>query len=122
MLLNPVEVLPHVNAGKLRALAVASSARIPMLPDVPTMAEAGVPGFEASVWWGFVAPAKVSPDVVTKLNAEVVKAIADPSVKTKLTELGVIFALGTPEQFGTFLASEVDKWGKVIKSAKITAD
>src|SRR6185369_14062446 len=105
MLLNPVEVLPHVKAGKLRALAVASSARIAMLPDVPTMAEAGVAGFEASVWWGFVAPAKVPHDVVTKLNAELNKAVGDPAVRTKLTDLGVIFATGTPEQFGAFLAS-----------------
>jgi len=122
MLLNPVEVLPHVKAQKLRALGVSSEKPIPMLPDVPTMSEAGVPHFEASVWWGFVAPAKTPHDVIARLNAELNKAIADPAVRDKLTELGVIFAPGTPEQFGAFLASETDKWAKVIKASKITAD
>jgi tripartite-type tricarboxylate transporter receptor subunit TctC len=122
MLLNPVEVLPHVKAQKLRALAVASDKRLAILPDAPTMSEAGLAGFEASVWWGFVAPAKTPRDAIVKLNAELNKALADPGVREKLGELGVVFTPGTPEQFGTFLTAETDKWAKVIKSAKITAD
>ena len=122
MLLNPVEVLPHVKAQKLRALAVASDKRLAILPDAPTMSEAGLAGFEASVWWGFVAPAKTPRDAIVKLNAELNKALADPGVREKLGELGVVFTPGTPEQFGTFLTAETDKWAKVIKSARITAD
>ena len=122
MLLNPVEVLPHVKAQKLRALAVASDKRLTILPDAPTMAEAGLAGFEASVWWGFVAPAKTSREAIVRLNAELNKALADPGVREKLGVLGVVFTPGTPEQFATFLAAETDKWAKVIKSAKITAD
>jgi len=122
MLLNPVEVLPHVKAQKLRALAVASDKRLGILPDAPTMSEAGLAGFEASVWWGFVAPAKTPRDAIVKLNAELNKALADPGVREKLGELGVVFTPGTPEQFGSFLAAETDKWAKVIKAAKITAD
>jgi tripartite-type tricarboxylate transporter receptor subunit TctC len=122
MLLNPVEVLPHVKAQKLRALGVASDKRLAILADVPTMSEAGLAGFEASVWWGFVAPAKTPRDAIARLNAELNKALADPGVREKLGELGVVFTPGTPEQFGAFLAAETEKWAKVIKAAKITAD
>ena len=122
MLLNPVEVLPHVKAQKLRALGVASDKRLAILADVPTMSEAGLAGFEASVWWGFVAPAKTPRDAIARLNGELNKALADAGVREKLGELGVVFAPGTPEQFGAFLAAETEKWAKVIKAAKITAD
>jgi tripartite-type tricarboxylate transporter receptor subunit TctC len=122
MLLNPVEVLPHVKSGKLRALGVSNDKRIAILPDVPTMTEAGLPGFEASVWWGFVAPAKAPRDAIAKLNSELNKALADPAVHGKLNDLGVVLVTGTPEQFGTFVKSETDRWSKVIKSSNIQAD
>ena len=122
MLLNPVEVLPHVKSQRLRALAVGADKRIAILPDVPTVAEAGLPGYEASVWWGLLAPAKTPKDIVDKLNAEMNKAMADPSVHARLTELGVVFSPGTPQQFGDFVKAEVDKWAKVIKASGIQAD
>ncbi len=122
MVQNPLEALPHVKAKQLRALAVAGSKRMALFPDVPTAAEAGLPGYEAPVWWGFVAPAKTPKEVVAKLNVEIVKALASPKVRDRLTQLGVVIDSGTPEQFGQFLNAEVAKWAKVINTAGIHAD
>lgn len=122
MLLNPLEVLPHIKGHQLRALAVGSGKRLALLPDVPTAAEAGLPGFEVSVWWGFVAPAKTPKEFVAKLNSEIQKALADPQVNDKLVQMGAIINPSTPEQFGEFLKIEVETWAKVIKTAGIQAD
>ncbi len=122
MLNNPLEVLANIKSGRLRALAVASAKRIPMLPDVPTFAEAGMPGYDASVWWGLVAPVKTPKEVVAKLSAEALKALEDEGVKEKLHNLGAVVDPAGPEAFGKFLKAEVDKWGQVIKSAGIQAD
>jgi tripartite-type tricarboxylate transporter receptor subunit TctC len=122
MLLNPIEVVPHVKSGRLRALAVSSPKRLPMLPDVPTFKEAGIAGFEASVWWGFVAPAKTPKDVVARLESEVLKALENDAVRDKLVSLGAVVEPMNSAQFGQFLKSEVDKWARVIKSAKITEE
>ena len=122
MMQNPIEVLPHIKAGQLRALFVGSNKRLGLLPDVPTAAEAGLAGYEASVWWGVVAPVKSPKETVAKLNAEIVKALNDPSVKDKLTDMGVVLNPSTPEQFGEFLKHETDKWAKVIKTSGIQAD
>ena len=122
MLLNPVEVLPHVKSGKVRALGVSNDKRLAILPDVPTMSEAGLAGFEASVWWGFVAPVKTSHEAIIRLNAELNKALADPGVRTRLNDLGVVLTPSTPEQLGGFLKSEVERWMKVIKTSNIQAD
>jgi len=122
MPINPVEVIAHIRAGKLRALAVASDKRFPLLPDVPTTAEAGLPGYDASVWWGLVAPAKTPPEIVRQLNAETNKALANPAIGSKLSELGVVVTPGTPDQFATFVKSQTELWSGVIKSAKIQPD
>jgi tripartite-type tricarboxylate transporter receptor subunit TctC len=122
MLNNPLEVIANVKSGRLRALAVASSKRIPMLPDVPTFAEAGVPGYDASVWWGLVAPAKTPKDIVAKLSSEALKALEDEGVKEKLSNLGAVVDPAGPEQFGKFLKEEIDKWASVIKASGIHAD
>jgi tripartite-type tricarboxylate transporter receptor subunit TctC len=122
MPINPVEVLAHIRSGRLRALAVASDKRFPLLPDVPTAAEAGLPGYEASVWWGLVAPAKTPPEIVRKLNAETNAALADPAIAGKLSELGVVITPGTPEQFAAFISSQTELWAGVIKSAGIRPD
>ena len=122
MLNNPVEVMANIKAGRLRALAVASSKRIPMLPDVPTFAEAGLPGYTASVWWGLVAPAKTPKDIVAKLSSEALKALEDEGVKQKLSNLGAVIDPAGPEEFGKFLKEEIDKWAGVIKTAGIHAD
>jgi len=122
MLNNPLEVLANVKSGRLRALAVANPKRIPMLPDVPTFTEAGVPGYDASVWWGLVAPAKTPKDIVAKLSSEALKALEDKGVREKLANLGAIVDPAGSEQFGKFLNAEIDKWSGVIKAAGIHAD
>jgi len=122
MIINPIEVLSNIKSGRLRALAVASPKRIAMLPDVPTFTEAGVPGYDASVWWGLVAPAKTPKDIVAKLSSEALKALENEGVKEKLLNLGAVVDPAGPEQFGKFLKDEIDKWAQVIKSAGIHAD
>ncbi len=122
MLLNPLEVLPQVRSGKLRALAVSSAKRSPLLPEVPTMAEAGLPGFEAGVWWALMAPAGTPKDIVAKLNAETLKALADPTAKSRLEALGAAVTPSSPEQLGAFLHGETAKWAQVIKAANIQAE
>jgi tripartite-type tricarboxylate transporter receptor subunit TctC len=122
MLINPIEAIPHVKSQRLRPLAVSSARRIAFLPDVPTFAESGVPGFEASVWWGFVVPAKTPKEVVARLSAEILKALQDEGVREKLQALGAVVEPTGAEPFGRFLRAEVDKWGAVIRAAKITAD
>jgi len=122
MPINPLEVLPHVQAGKLRVLAVGSDKRFLLLPDVPTAAEAGVPGFEASVWWGLVAPARTPPDIIAKLNAEANKALRDTAVAKKLADLGVVTTPGTSTEFAHFIARQAEVWSEVIKKAGIRPD
>jgi tripartite-type tricarboxylate transporter receptor subunit TctC len=122
MPINPVEVIAHIRAGRLRALAVASDKRLPLLADVPTAAEAGLPGYEASVWWGLVAPAKTSPEIVRQLNAETNAALANPAMANKLAELGVVVTAGTADQFAAFIKSQTELWSGVIRSAGIQPD
>jgi tripartite-type tricarboxylate transporter receptor subunit TctC len=122
MLINPIEALPHVKAQRLRALAVASPKRIAMFPDVPTFAEAGVPGYDASVWWGLVAPAKTPKEIIAKLSEEALKALQDEGVREKLSGLGAVVDPAGPEPFGKFLKGEIDKWAVVIKTSGIQPD
>jgi len=114
--------LPQIKAGKLRALAVTSLARAPALPDVPTMAEAGLPGYEASSWFGVLAPAGTPPAIVTKLNAEIAKWLATPEAKEKLSKQGANAAGGTPEDFAKHIAAETAKWAKVVKDSGAKID
>jgi tripartite-type tricarboxylate transporter receptor subunit TctC len=113
-------VLPHIQQGKLRALAVTTSKRIPQLPDVPTLSEAGVPGYEASVWLALLAPANTPSDIVNKLNKEIIKILASPDTKKALFDAGVESAYATPEAMTTYMGKEYERWGRVIKDANIT--
>ena len=122
MPINPVEVMAHVRGGRLRALAVASDKRFLLLPDVPTVTEAGLSGYEASVWWGLVAPAKTPPEIVQQLNAEINKALANPANANKLSDLGVVVTPGTPDQFAAFIKSQTELWSGVVKTAGIKPD
>ena len=122
MLVDPVQAMQHVSSQRLRAIAVGSPKPLPLLPNVPTATESGLPGFEATVWWGLLVPAKTPRAVVAKLNAEANKALGEASVKDKLAEMGAITAPGTPEQFGDFIRAETDKWATVIRHAGIKAD
>jgi tripartite-type tricarboxylate transporter receptor subunit TctC len=122
MPINPVEVIAHIRGGRMRALAVASDRRFALLPDVPTVAEAGLAGYEVSVWWGLVAPAKTPPEIVRQLNAETDKALANPAIANKLSELGVVVTPGTPDQFAAFIKSQTEVWSGVVRSAGIKPD
>jgi tripartite-type tricarboxylate transporter receptor subunit TctC len=116
---NLVAVLPMVKSGQLRALAVTSAKRSSAAPDVPTMAEAGLPGYDFSSWFGVLAPAGTPHDIVVKLNKEIIKALKDPDVEKQLTEQGADLIASTPEEFDSYLKSETTKWGKVIRAAGI---
>ena len=119
---NMPSAIPHVKGDKLRALAVTTAKRSPALPNVPTIAESGVPGYEATSWFGLLAPAKTPADVVNKLNGAIMKALADPEVKTKLAEQGAEPYAEKPEQFAAFIQSETAKWGKVVKQSGASLD
>src|SRR3954464_444503 len=114
---NVPNVVTQVKAGKLRALAITSPARDPSLPDIPTVAEAGVPGYEVGVWFGIVAPAATPPDVLAKLNTELNKILRDADVKQKFAEQGVNPVGGTRERFAEHIAAQIEKWGKVVKES-----
>jgi len=115
-------VLPHVKAGTLRALAVTSPERSPAMPDVPTMAESGLPGFQAVSWHGVVAPAGTPPDVVNKLNAALSGALAAPAVKQRLMEEGAAASSLNTAAFGTFIQAEIAAWAKAVKDSGATAN
>ncbi|WP_444634174.1 Bug family tripartite tricarboxylate transporter substrate binding protein [Cupriavidus oxalaticus] len=120
--MNINTAIPHLKAGKLRALAITSSKRSPILPDVPTMDEAGVKGVTVYSWQAVAVPKGVAPEIKAKLHSAVVAALNDPAVKPKLLELGFEVVANTPEQFTAFQASEHARWKKVIEVGKITAD
>ena len=111
--------LPHVRAGKLRALAVTSAVRSGAAPDVPTVAESGLPGYEIIGWVGVLAPAATPKEMLNKLNADIAKALQLSDLKEKFANLGAEAGSSTPEQFAAFIQSEIAKWGKVIKDAGI---
>ncbi|MDM0089598.1 MULTISPECIES: tripartite tricarboxylate transporter substrate binding protein [unclassified Variovorax] len=119
---NMPSAIQHVKGGKLRALAVTTAKRSPALPDVPTIAEAGVPGYEATSWFGLLAPAGTPAPIVAKLNAAILKALADPEVKKKLAEQGAESHGEKPEEFAAFIKSETAKWGKVVKESGASLD
>ena len=114
--------LAQIKAGKLRALAVTSATRAAALPDVPTIAESGLPGFEASSWFGVLAPAGTPPAIVAKLNAEIDKWLATPEAKEKMLGQGANAAGGTPEDFARHIQIETAKWAKVVKASGAKVD
>jgi len=113
---------PHAKAGRVRGLAVTGPKRSLALPDIPTVAEAGVPGYEATTWTGIVAPAGVPRAIVLKLNTALNRAVATPSFKEKLTLIGAEAGGGTPEQFRDLIRSENAKWADVVKRAGAKID
>nr|WP_316640127.1 tripartite tricarboxylate transporter substrate binding protein [uncultured Roseateles sp.] len=114
--------LPHIQAGKVRALAVTSAQRSSALPNVPTMQEAGVPGFDVSSWQAMYAPAGTPAAIVTRLNSEIEKILAMPDVKAKLETLGLVHSALTPAQFADFNRSEIAKWTRVAREGKVQLD
>ena len=119
---NMPSAIQHVRSGKLVPLAVTTAKRSPELPNVPTIAEAGVPGYEATSWFGMFAPAGTPAPVLAKLNAAIVKVLAQPDVKKKINEQGAEVYSETPEQFAAFIQAESVKWGKVVKESGASLD
>lgn len=119
---TPPSVLPHIQSGKMRALAIAGPDRLNSLPDVPTTSEAGMPELQITTWFGLVAPAKTPEPLVNKLNAEVVKALKDPGVQARFTKLAIRPASSTPQQLAQLSQNERAKWGVVVKETNIRLD
>lgn len=123
MMFSPIPVvLPLVREGKLRALAVTSLGRSPSLPQMPTVAESGYPGFEATNWYGLVAPAGTAADIVRRLQSETARALARPDMATRFSELGIEPIGSTPEEFAAVIKLETPKWATLIKAAGIKPD
>ena len=119
---DQANLMPHVKAGKLRALAVGTLERSASYPDIPTIAESGFPGFEARAWQGIAGPANLPADIVTQLNAAFAKAMAFPEVHQRLLDGGLDPITGTPEAFAAFIRSEIDKWSRVAKDVGARVD
>lgn len=123
MTFNPaVVILPHVKTGRLRALAVTSARRTRLAPDLPTIAESGVPGFEATGWYGLLGPRAMPQEIVTRLNAEVERALAEKQFVERYAVLGIEPIGGTPASFAAFIRSELAKWGKVARASGARID
>lgn len=119
---NLITVGAHIHSGKVRVLAVGSARRSPLMPELPTMMEAGVPGYEKVQWFGVLAPAGTPQPIISKLNAEMVRALRLPDVTKRLRDLGSEPVAGTPEQFDALIKSEIKKWARVIKEVGIRVD
>jgi tripartite-type tricarboxylate transporter receptor subunit TctC len=117
MFATAASVVGHIKSGQVRALAVTTRKRTAILPDLPTMDEAGLPGFEASTWHGLVAPAGTPDDVIKTLNEAAVKALHDPEVQSSLGKLGVDIVADTPQEFAAYIKSEIPKWTAIVKAS-----
>ena len=117
-----LSAVPHLQSGQLRAVAVAANKRLAQLPNVPTMAEAGLPDFEVSSWNGLFAPAKTPPEIVARLHAEAVKALTAPDLREKLNAQGAEAVGSTPEEFRAYIRAEIEKWGKVVRASGARVD
>ena len=114
--------LPNLNSGKLKALGVSTAKRYAELPDVPTIAEAGVPGYDATIWLGLLAPPGTPREIVQKLNADISRILSTPDARKLMASAGVDVATSTPEDFGRLMQSELDRWGKVVRETGATVN
>jgi len=119
---NLLIVLPQIKAGRVRPIAATGSQRSKLMPELPTVAESGFPEFSASGWYGVMAPVATPRDIVAKLNAEITRTLRSPDVSDRLNSMAAEPAPGSPEQFGTFIRSEIDKWAKIVRAANIKAE
>ena len=119
---NTLLVLPHLKGGRLRPIAATGETRAKLLPDLPTVNEAGLPGFAASGWYGMVAPIAVSKDIIGRLNTEMTRLLRTADLADRLNSMAAEPAPGTPEQFGAFIRAEIDKWAKVVKAANMKVE
>jgi tripartite-type tricarboxylate transporter receptor subunit TctC len=116
---NPAASIAHVRSGKLRALAVSGDKRSTIMPEVPTVAEAALPGFEASTWWGILAPARTPDVLIAKLNAELARALTQPEALNRIAALGADVVGGAPQKLAAHLRAEIPKWRVVVRAANI---
>jgi tripartite-type tricarboxylate transporter receptor subunit TctC len=122
MMFNTIgALLGQVRGGQIRGLAVSSLERFPTAPELPTVAESGVPEFDVMSWYALFAPVKTPPEIVRKMNADVLTALADPVVHKRMTDLGVLVKGSTPEELGGLMKADMEKWGPIIKAAGISA-
>ena len=119
---NSLIVVPHIKSGKVRALAVTGARRSRSAPDLPTVAEAGLPGYSASGWYGFVAPAATPKEIIARLSSELNRILKQPDVIERLSSQGAEPVGGTPAEFTAFIQTEIDKWAKLVKSANMKAE
>ena len=117
-----IQVLPHVRTGKLKALGIGTAKRFPLLPDVPTVSESGLPGYDVAVWWGVLAPAGVPGAIVTRLNTEIGAILRDPEMAKRLIAEAAEPVIDTPEAFGKLIVNEIAKWSRIAKQAGIRSD
>jgi tripartite-type tricarboxylate transporter receptor subunit TctC len=117
-----IATLPHVKAGKLKAIAVTTSTRSSLLPNVPTIAEAGLPGYEATNWYGFLAPAQTPRPVIDRLHREIVKVLAMPDVKEKLAAVGADPVGNSPQEFAAVIRADVTKWKRIVQETGAKAE
>jgi tripartite-type tricarboxylate transporter receptor subunit TctC len=122
MLTNPLEVQSQIKSGRLKPLGVGGAKRVDWLPGVPTLAESGLPGYEATTWWGTLAPAGTPPAVLARLTKEIVAAMNSAEVTDHLKALGAEVSTQNGPEFAAYLHSETDKWARIIKSANIKVD
>ena len=122
MFATAASVVGHIKSGQVRALAVTTRKRTALLPDLPTMDEAGLPGFDASTWHGLVAPAGTPPDIIEALHEAAVKALHDPEVQSSLGKLGVDIVGDTPQEFAAYIKAEIPKWTAIVKTSGATMD
>ena len=117
-----LSAMPHVKAGKLKALAVTSSQRSPVAPNIPTVAESGLPGYEAIAWNGILAPAGTPKEVIARLNTELRKVLENPDVRQRFEAQGFAASWNSPTDFGSFVQAEVGKWAKVVQVSGAKVD
>lgn len=123
VLITPVSTaMPHVRSGRMRALAATSATRTPILPELPTVAEAGVPGYEVTTWYGIIVPAATPAALVTRLNSTLNRILEQPDVKEQLTAQAMLIAGGTPDAFGARMKAEMARWGRIIKDTGAKVD
>jgi tripartite-type tricarboxylate transporter receptor subunit TctC len=119
---STIAALPQVRNGRLRALGVTSAKRVAALPDIPTIAESGVPGYESVAWFGFVAPAGTPKDVIARLHKEIVSILRTPETRERFAKDGAEVVASSPEEFDAYIRAEIVKWAKVVKAAGIKAE
>ena len=119
---NIAPLVPLMQQGQARVLAVTTAKRTPAAPEVPTLAESGLSGFDVSGWYAFFVPAKTPSEIVRKMHADTATALAEPAIKSRLEQLGLFVVGSTPDQLGRFLKAEMDKWGPLIKEAGIKVE